>query len=148
MIRHHALFVSLACAGTLLWGCGGNSPSSPTPQLVTEELVGAITNCNGDLHAFTTGEGTINVTLLSTTPSTSFNVVMCPATTATYTYEIPDCTFNFDRIDTGQTLETKLKGGSHQPQNLKFFTIPCSISPVPFSNPVSNIYRASVTHVK
>ena len=142
------LLVALACAATPSTACDGNSPSGPTPQPMTQEFNGVSETftdaCRSDHHPFTAADGTVSVTLLSVHPHTSLTLLVCPAPTGGVFPPAADCTFYYQPIAVGQTLEATRQGGRQQ--WLRFFPSVCTIIGTPPEE--SFAWRASVTSLK
>jgi hypothetical protein len=142
VIRHQSLFVVAGLYAAATWlGCGGSSPSTPTPLTQTDELSGTIRWSTGAAggYNFTSADGLITVTLVQVTPPTSLSMSMCPESflhggPLTWT----DCTFVDASIKIGQTLQARRRGGAQQ----AVWFIPSTSAGVDYS------YRGTVTYPK
>jgi hypothetical protein len=131
-------------AGPTWLGCGA-SPSSPTSsQSQTDEFIGISRKfgrgCDSDFYKFAAAEGPIRLTLVQTTPATSLSISLC----STSANGPADCTFNFQQIDIGQTLEARRTGPGAQ-QQLYLYPASCGIDDD--KPPASFAFTARVTYL-
>jgi hypothetical protein len=140
-----ACLLAGVCVLTLVAGCGGDSPSSPTAQATTDEFIGISRmlndGCGTDIHNFSAADGAISVTLVQTTPASSLLVEVCPPSAG----NIPpaaDCTIPRRQINVGQTLDARRKGGAQQA--VYFWPLTCGTGPPSLS---SFGFRATVAYL-
>ena len=104
-----------------LYGCGGDSPSGSTTQTRTftgQTRATSPISCEGDSHDIVAEEGTITVTLTSSTGSTSLVLQVCAGG-----LDNKDCTVNQTVIAVGQSISGARKGGASQ--NVKLLPLNC-----------------------
>ena len=133
----------LALAAALLSAtCGGGSGPSPTPSPVagTANYTGttrstSATTCTGDTHSFNAVDGSISITLVSTSTNENLTAQICPPASQT-------CTLTRRQINIGQTIDAPRQGGASQV--LSLLPLNCGTGAPPSPNPIT--YSARVTY--
>jgi hypothetical protein len=88
-----------------------------------------------DTHAFTAADGSISITLVSTSTNEDLTAQICPPAS-------PDCTRTRQRINIGQTIDAPRQGGSAQVFSL--LPLNCGTAAPASPNPIN--YSARVTY--
>ena len=96
------------------------------------------TSCTGDVHQFTAGNGTIRVTLVSTSPAQSLTVEICEPGILN---KPEGCTIGRTPITVGQTLEAPRRGAAQQA--LSLLPLSCGGGGTPSTDTIA--YTATVT---
>jgi hypothetical protein len=129
-------------AALLSASCGGGTASpSPTPAVTeTANYTGTTrstgpTTCTGDSHSFTAVEGSISITLVSTSTNENLTAQICPPASQT-------CTLTRRQISIGQTIEAPRQGGASQV--LSLLPLNCGTGAPPSPEPIT--YNARVTY--
>jgi hypothetical protein len=131
-------------AGALLSAtCGGGYGSSPSPTPVVTETANytgttrstSATTCTGDTHSFNAVDGSISITLISTSTNENLTAQICPPASQT-------CTLTRRQINIGQTIEAPRQGGAAQV--LSLLPLNCGTGAPPSPDPIT--YNARVTY--
>ena len=134
----------LALAAALLSAtCGGGSSPSPSPTPVVTETANytgttrstSATTCTGDSHSFNAVDGSISITLVSTSTNENLTAQICPPASQT-------CTLTRRPINIGQTIEAPRQGGTSQV--LSLLPLNCGTGAPPSPDPIT--YTARVTY--
>ena len=107
-----AYFAIIILSCSLLLSCGDDSPSGSTTDAQTftgTTRATGPTSCTGDSHIFLAGEGTVTVTVLSSTDNVNLALQVCAGG-----IDNNNCTINPTRVFIGQVVSGARKGGSSQ----------------------------------
>jgi hypothetical protein len=131
-----AALLSATCGG----GGGGGPTPSPTPVTETANYTGTTrstspTTCTGDSHTFNAVDGSISITLVSTSTNENLTAQICPPASQT-------CTLTRRQINIGQTIEAPRQGGASQV--LSLLPLNCGTGAPPSPDPIT--YSARVTY--